>query len=102
MKIIIKLLIFLLATFEFYGQNCTTNLNQTGNINSGDYNASNYIISSGVIQNNQNVVYNAGKSTTLNPGFKAEASNGTVFEAYIDGCEVAVADNVVWDNEPSD
>ncbi len=42
------------------------------------------ITANNILQSGTNVKYDAAKSVTLNPGFKANA--GSVFSAYIDGC----------------
>jgi len=80
MKIIIKILIFLLVTFQLYAQNCTPNLNQSGSIVSGNYKVSEYITSNGVVVNNGNVVYDAGKSIDLKPSFIVDAAKGSLFK----------------------
>lgn len=46
--------------------------------------ASNSITSTSVINSESNVIYDAGNSVELNPGFEVKQS--ALFEAYLDGC----------------
>ncbi len=59
-----------------------TNINHSGNISTGNYTATNSIISTANVANNTK--YFAGKSILLNNGFSA-GSNET-FEAKVEGC----------------
>lgn len=55
-------------------------------VNSGEYIVEGIIISTGDINTNANVAYNAGQVVILEDDFIADASNGSVFCALIDGC----------------
>lgn len=64
-----------------------TNLNITQAITTGTtaiYSATNTIVASNIIEENSNVVYRAGSSITLEPGF--ETKPGVNFEARIEEC----------------
>ena len=64
---------------------CPTSMNLTNEIPVGTYK---FEVEQTITANNviyiANVIYDAGKSITLNPGF--EVKNGSVFKAVIDGC----------------
>ncbi len=82
------------ATFEDFcnlglgtcDESCPTNLNDSGIINQGIYSVSNSVISTGIIGQNQNVVYDAGAFVELQPGFLSDSNDGVVFFAKIEGC----------------
>lgn len=68
------------------GSSCEVDLVLSGTINADEFRASNSILSTGTIGNNQNVIYNAGNFIDLDYGFEADADNGSVFLGHIEGC----------------
>lgn len=50
------------------------------------YFAVNEIVSTGQVQSNDDVVFDAGQRIKLRPGFKADANNGSTFQTALDGC----------------
>ena len=67
---------------------CKNSYNLTNDITSVNeikkYEATETITSTGIIKNNSQIKFDAGKSILLSPGFKVE--NGSVFKAKINGC----------------
>jgi hypothetical protein len=62
----------------------TVNLSSTSSIPNGIVQASQTITAANKVQTGMNLVYKAGESILLQPGF--EAGVGVVFKAYIGGC----------------
>ncbi|MBR4620635.1 MAG: T9SS type A sorting domain-containing protein [Salinivirgaceae bacterium] len=76
------------------------NLNLNNTIASGTYLATNNIESTGIIQSNSYVVFNAGNSIALNPGFRTQT--GSDFQAKIEDFNCVIVPSpinlVAWTN----
>ncbi len=72
---------------------CPATLNFTATISSGtsDFEATNTITATNVINGSANVTYDAGVAVNLNLGFSAQS--GVIFNAIIDGCGGAFRPN---------
>ncbi|NJL74447.1 MAG: T9SS type A sorting domain-containing protein [Saprospiraceae bacterium] len=77
------------------GPTCPVNQNFTGTVAAGTYQVSNAITTSGTttIAAATTVVFDAGVSVTLSPGFTAAA--GSTFTAKIGGCTASLAPTIV-------
>lgn len=64
--------------------NCIPDLFIGGTINSATYQANNMILSNGAIQSTENVIFRAGNSIELNPGFEMEI--GAILDVDIEAC----------------
>ncbi len=65
---------------------CAVDIVHTGIVPGDFYRASNSVVSTGTIADNQSVTYTAENFIYLNPGFVADAANSSVFEASIFWC----------------
>jgi len=65
---------------------CQTEITHSGILASGNYSVSNSILSTANVDQNQQVVYDAGGYIHLDKGFLADSDNGTFLLAKIEGC----------------
>jgi len=73
---------------------CPADLVDSGTISQGTYQVSDYIQSTGIVGQNQNVTYDAGNYIHLDKGFLANSGDGVVFLAKIEGCTQLRAGNL--------
>lgn len=90
---------------------CVSDINHSGSIGSGEYSASNRIYSMAKINAGANVLYKAGRSIEMQPGFEANSYLGSVFSAKIENCasaniltshhesEIDIASNMDFENQ---